>query len=354
MYTQQDAVSVSVSIIVPVYNSAEQLPFALAPLFRSTLQAIEIIVVDDHCTDRSPEIAKELGATVLQNPRGRGPAAARNVGAEHARGEILFFVDSDVVIQPEAIAHVHETFQKNPNVAAVFGSYDLSPAQPNFLSQFKNLFHYFIHQTGREEASTFWAGCGAIRASIFRTVGGFNEREFRRPSIEDIELGLRLRTKQYAIRLDKTLQAKHLKRWTWSNLLRADILDRAYPWSRLILRSGKIPDDLNLSGGYRLSGVLVGVLALLIVLVAANAWLHLIPFKFLLAATTIIFAVLMILNRRIYLFFLKQRGPIFTLGAIFWHLLYYFYSGLTFLYCWIRFKIFVHHNSLREAGQTVG
>jgi glycosyltransferase involved in cell wall biosynthesis len=295
-----------------------------------------------------------MGARVIHNPRGRGPAAARNVGAENAKGEILFFVDSDVVIQPNALSEVYKSFQSNPQLAALFGSYDLSPAETNFLSQFKNLFHHFIHQTGSENASTFWAGCGAIRAEAFRDVGGFNEHEFRRPSIEDIELGLRLCKKHHPIRLEKTLQAKHLKHWNWSNLLRADILDRAYPWSRLIMRSGTFPDDLNLIGTYRLSAVLVGILFALLLLTIGSIWIITLPQRFFLAAILTIFGLLMILNRPLYSFFLKHRGWKFTTGAIFCHLFYYLYSGFTFLYCWLRFKVFVFRGSLREAEHVVG
>ena len=345
---------VSISVIIPVYNGAKHLPLCLAPFTQKTLPDVEIIVVNDHSTDNSAVIASQMGATVIDNPRGRGPAAARNVGSEHARGEILFFVDADVVVQPEVLPHIKEVFRLKPDVAALFGSYDLSPAETNFLSQYKNLFHFYIHQTGNEEASTFWAGCGAIRAEVFRSVGGFNEQEFRRPSIEDIELGLRLRQKHLRIYLDKRIQAKHLKRWTWSNLLKADIVDRAYPWSRLIIQSGTLPDDLNLSGSYRFSAVLVAVLCLLIVMMVASIWIKSLPLRALSLLAALVLAALVLLNRKIYSFFLEHRGLKFTVGAFIWHLFYYLYSGLTFLYCWIKFKIFVTRSSLAKAEQMAG
>ena len=58
------------------------------------------------------------------------------------------------------------------------------------VSQYRNLLHHFVHQHGHAEASTFWAGCGAIRRAAFDAVGGFDAARFPRPSIEDIELGL--------------------------------------------------------------------------------------------------------------------------------------------------------------------
>jgi len=121
-----------------------------------------------------------------------GPAYARNRGAELARGDILFFVDADVVLAADATAQVRDAFREDPQLAAVFGSYDDAPAATNFLSRYKNLLHHHVHQTSRADASTFWAGCGAIRAAMLARAGGFDE-SFRRPSIEDIELGRRLR-----------------------------------------------------------------------------------------------------------------------------------------------------------------
>ena len=81
------------------------------------------------------------------------------------------------------------------------------------VSQYRNLLHHFVHQEGNPEASTFWAGCGAVRRAAFDAVAGYDEARFRRPSIEDIELGYRLRRAGYRIRLDRDLQCTHLKRW---------------------------------------------------------------------------------------------------------------------------------------------
>jgi hypothetical protein len=70
----------------------------------------------------------------------------------------------------------------------VFGSYDDSPPAPAFTAQYKNLIHRYYHQRPRREASTFWAGCGAVRRSVFLGLEGFDVERYRVPSIEDIEL----------------------------------------------------------------------------------------------------------------------------------------------------------------------
>jgi GT2 family glycosyltransferase len=137
-------------------------------------------------------------------------------------------------------------------LTALFGSYDDAPAATNFLSQYKNLFHHYVHQIANEEASTFWGACGAIRREVFLKLGGFDE-SYHQPCIEDIELGYRLKRAGYRIRLLKTLQVKHLKHWGVKSLLKTDFFQRALPWTELILRDRRLVNDLNLKTSSRVS-----------------------------------------------------------------------------------------------------
>ena len=132
----------------------------------------ECIVADDSSTDDTREIAAQYATRVLELTGGPlGPAYARNRGAEAASGDVVFFVDADVVIRPDTVSKVVETFGQHPDIAAMFGSYDDDPQAGEFSSQFKNLFHHFVHQQGRQQAVTFWSGCGAIRRDVFLKSG---------------------------------------------------------------------------------------------------------------------------------------------------------------------------------------
>ncbi len=242
----------NVSVIIPVYNGEAELTQCLGALGKSMLAQLEILVVDDCSTDGSRAVAERLGARVLSTGVNSGPAKARNLGAREARGEILFFLDADVVAHSDAVGRVQQAFAANPAIDAVIGSYDDNPAEADFLSQYKNLMHCFVHQTGHEQASTFWSGCGAIRRDVFLAHSGFDE-SYARPAIEDIELGYRLYQANHKMVLDKGLRVKHLKRWTFWNLLKTDILDRGIPWTELILRDRNMPNDLNLQLSQRIS-----------------------------------------------------------------------------------------------------
>lgn len=324
---------VTISVIIPVHNGGENFRQCLLSLSKAVPFPYEAIVVADGDTDGSWRLAEEFGANVIRVPTAGGPAKARNLGAKAARGDILFFVDADVAIRPDTISEVAIAFREDPNLAALIGSYDDAPGQTNFLSQYKNLFHHYTHQTGREEASTFWGACGAIRREIFLDMGGFDE-SYRQPCVEDIELGYRLKQAGYKIQLRKTLQVKHLKRWEAISLLKAEFFLRALPWTALILRDRQLSNDLNLQFSSRISVVLV--YALLCALVASWWWSG-----SAIAAGSIGLALL-VLNAPVYRFFYNKRGFVFAAKTIPWHWLYYLYSGLAFALGFIRHLLTRH------------
>jgi GT2 family glycosyltransferase len=329
---------ISVSIIIPVHNGGENFRRCLLSLSESATHLDEIIVVADGDSDGSWRMAEDYNIEILRLPTPGGPARARNIGAQKAKGDILFFVDADVTIAKDAINAVVEAFEQDPDLAAIFGSYDDEPFESNFLSQYKNLFHHYVHQTSSDNASTFWGACGAIRREIFFKMGGFNEG-FRRPSIEDIELGYRLKRAGYRIRLLKSLNVKHLKHWDVLSLLKSDFLYRAIPWTRLILKEGCLLDDLNLKISNRIS---VASIYILIIALLGSCY---IPWLLIMVLLPIL--LLIFLNRHLYSFFKQKRGIFFMLKTIPWHWFYFFYSGLGFIIG------FIEHHAKRLRGNMI-
>jgi glycosyltransferase involved in cell wall biosynthesis len=275
-----------ISVIIPVYNSAGYLRSCLEHLRHSTLTDYECIVVDDGSTDDSPKIAAECGFRVLKTGRRSGPAFARNLGAREAKGDILFFIDADVCVYPHTLTRVRANFDQDPQLEAVIGSYDDEPESQDFLSLYRNLMHCYVHHRARREACTFWSGCGAIRKTAFQAYSGFDE-SYNRPAIEDIELGYRLSRDKKKMLLDTSIIVKHLKRWSFLGLVKTDILDRGIPWTELILRDRKLPNDLNLQLSQRVSVALVFIL---LGITAAAAWFAGLPF--ILMLLTVLFLVL--------------------------------------------------------------
>jgi glycosyltransferase involved in cell wall biosynthesis len=341
----------TITVIVPAHDAAASLGRCLAALAASTRAPDEVIVVDDRSTDGTTELARGLGARVALLPEAlRGPAAARNHGANQARGELLVFVDADVAVHADALERIEGHLDQNPGVAALFGSYDDDPPEPGLASRYKNLLHHHTHQLSRREAATFWAGCGAIRTSVFLAAGGFDER-YRHPAIEDIELGARLRAAGWCVWSTPDVQAAHLKRWTLWNVIATDIFRRALPWSRLIARTGMLPNDLNLSGSGRLSAVCAWMLLLALVVGIRQP-------KALLGALPAA-GVLGLCNARLFGLFARRGGAFFAASAAGLHWLYYLYSSLTFAliagprFLWKCLTGTNWHSSTRAARRTV-
>lgn len=321
------------SIIIPVSPGSSKFAECLASVVAAARATDEVIVVVDGEGDGSWKCAESERVRIIRLPATSGPARARNMGAEAAKSEILFFVDGDVVIKADAVERVRAAFREEPDVAAFIGSYDEDPDEQNFHSQYKNLFHHFVHQHGSPEASTFWGACGAIRREVFLEMGGFDEN-YERPSIEDIELGYRLKETAHRIRLLPDLQVKHLKRWGAGSLIKTDMLDRAAPWTELLWdqfvhRKPGPAMDLNLGWSYRLS--LISSFLLIIATIGAL-------FTSLALPLILLFGGLFIfLNIPFFKFFSSKRGRGFALHALGWRFGYDLYSGLGFCYGSLHF-----------------
>jgi GT2 family glycosyltransferase len=265
-------------------------------------------------------VARHGARFVEQLPR-RGPAAARNRGASLALGDLLVFVDSDVVVDPTALTQLVDLLEADREVAAVFGAYNEAPADVAFLSQYRNLAHSFVHQQANPEAQTFWAGLGAVRRSAFEDVGGFDER-FAMPSVEDIDLGYRLRAAGHRIRLDHRIRGCHLKRWTFLSSIRIDVWCRGIPWTQLLLRSARLDNDLNIRAEYRLS--VICAYLLVSSLASALVW----PSALLVTALSIV--ALVSLNWNYYAYFARQRGVWFALRVVPLHAVHHLCNGVSF------------------------
>jgi GT2 family glycosyltransferase len=315
------------SVIVPAHRGEEVLRQSLPALLGSDLPRAdwELIVVDDASPDETRVVAAEY-ADVVVRLRGspRGPAYARNRGVEVSRGEVVVFVDADVVVHSDVLRRMADAFHADAGLASIFGSYDDDPHAPGLISQFRNLLHHHVHQSSPGAAETFWAGCGAVRRDVLIETGMMDAWHFPRPQIEDIELGRRLRRSGHRIELRPDIQCTHLKRWTLRNMVTTDFRDRGTPWMWLLLSEGAAatPATLNLRPREKLCTALVAVTALAL---AAGA-----VFRSGTALAVAAAAALGVvaLNHRFYALLLRTRGPLFAAAAVPLHLLFYFTGGL--------------------------
>src|SRR5881275_2620193 len=149
---------VSLSLVVPATDGPVTLERVLAAVERADASPDEVIVV--------------------REPERLGPAAARNRGAQLATADVLVFVDADVEVHPDAFGRIRAAFDEDPELAALFGSYDDDPGADGVVSAFRNLLHHHVHHEGAGPATTFWAGLGAVRRDVFEAAGGFDAERY--------------------------------------------------------------------------------------------------------------------------------------------------------------------------------
>lgn len=253
--------------MIPVHNAARNVPRVLEAIRAAAGPDAEIIIVDDGSLDDSARLAEPFADLLIRRPCQGGAARARNDGARRARGEVLVFIDSDVLVSPAAVQGLLRIIDDGADAA--FGSYTpLPPPEArNTATTFKNVIHHYTHQTSSREASTFWSGFGAIRREAFMAVDGFDPAVTSSADVEDIHLGYRLTAQGYRIVLDPTLQVEHLKQYTFREMVLSDFWHRAIPWTRAMLALRTFKADLNLHASSMLSG---SVTWLLLVAIAAT------------------------------------------------------------------------------------
>jgi cellulose synthase/poly-beta-1,6-N-acetylglucosamine synthase-like glycosyltransferase len=237
---------------------------------------------------------------------------------------LLFFLDSDCLLHSDTLQRAEAALEEDPKLAGIIGAYDLAPESESFLSKFRNLMHSYYHHGSTRSVNSFWGACGAVRREAFFAVGGFSVA-FSRPSIEDAEFGLRLHESGARIMLDPRIQVKHRKRWTFWTMLRTDIRDRAIPWTQLILRRGKMDNQLNTSYGQRLS----------VFLVLLSPWLALVAWPL----SVLSLLIVVMVNWPLYGFLAKHWNLLAAAASIPLHLLYFAYSGLAFGAVTLAFRL---------------
>ncbi len=196
----------TVSVIIPNYNYGRSIGLCIRSVQEQDYPATEIIVVDDCSTDDSVATARSLGATVLSTGRNSGVATARNLGVERARGEILFFLDSDVALSPGALRRAVELLSEDRTLGAVCGTYEAAPLiRDSLVEECRCLQAYFWRLSSVGTVSFLFTAICAMRAEVFHQVGPFNPRLRQ---TEEVDYGQRL-TRDHEVLLTAEVRGAH-------------------------------------------------------------------------------------------------------------------------------------------------
>lgn len=211
MGSPSPAPSPALSVIIPAHNRADLVHHTLASLAGQSLAAdlYEVIVVDDGSTDGTPEVVAALGSgarriRLLRRAANRGPGAARNDGVRDAGGEIVVFVDSDIVVRPDFLAHHLEAHRQAHRAVLCRGPVVPVSELPPAAASGERL------PLAGLSPSYFDPANASLPRSELLAAGLFDER-FGTYGWEDIDLGFRLQQRGLARVFRRDAVAYHLQ-----------------------------------------------------------------------------------------------------------------------------------------------
>lgn len=218
------------SVLIPAKNAEKTIDQCLGSIYGSVFKDFEVIVVDDNSSDKTADIARRHGAKVIETKQPTGEAAARNEGVKYAKGLILVFIDSDVIVKKDTLETINNTFSQHEEISALTGILSKDHPNNNFFSQFKNLYmNYIFHQVSGD-INFLYGSIHAIRKNVFEPY------DWRVLFGADTELGHRLSSKGLRIVLLKNLEVIHLKKYTMLSFI-LNNFNIPFYWAQLFLRS---------------------------------------------------------------------------------------------------------------------
>lgn len=220
-----------ISIIIPLYNCEKTLKFCLDAIKNLDYKNYEVILVNDCSTDKTLKIAQEFKFKIINLKQNLGAANARNIGAEQAKGNILLFTDSDIVLPSDTLNKV-ESYYKSGNKIFI-GRFSPKLRFKNIFSQYKHLYLCYYYSKQDKYLHTLDTSLTVIPRKTFLEFGGFKNQ--LRIS-EDAELGTRLTRAGELITQSNELEMEHIRHYSLQGFIQTDFI-RGKRFSRLFLSS---------------------------------------------------------------------------------------------------------------------
>jgi glycosyltransferase involved in cell wall biosynthesis len=303
------------SVIIPNRNGGATIEKCLAAVFASSHNNYEVIVIDDCSTDDSVEKIEKYPCRLYRLPRHGGASQARNTGARHSRGDILFFLDADCLPTPEALRLAEESARRHGESVIIGGTYTSVAADNKFFSTFQSVYINYCESKRPQDPDYIATHAMVIHAATFRQTGGFLEHFM--PILEDVEFSHRLRREGFRLVMEPALLVRHIFNFTLRRSL-ANAVRKSRYWTCYSLEN----HDLFADSGTASRELKVTVTSLATILLLAL-------FGILLQTTAVLplMLLVMILNgffqRHLLVAFLQAGGMIFALkAALYYNFLY--------------------------------
>jgi glycosyltransferase involved in cell wall biosynthesis len=326
-----------ISIIIPYFNVETTLRKCLDSIAAIDDKEFEVILVDNGSQDRSKEIAESYPFQTYNYSSIKSAGAARNFGVSKSKGDILLFIDSDVIVQPDIVKQARSSFLKDPTICGVIGMYSKRTTGTGFFSVYKNLESHYAHFSFDKPFISFAGFTGAVKKSVFDELNGF-DLTFRGATVEDVEFGYRLSKAGHRIVLDKNLVVTHQKNFTFGKLIKTELIHRAIPWWVLLLRKKELRPNPSICLNNVLSVFIFGLCCTFVFALPVFRQLQ----DFFVVISVSLFTALILLNLSFYKFLFQEKSFFFTIFGIFTHQLCYllkFIGMLTGTFVYLKQRI---------------
>lgn len=310
-----------ISVIIPNFNGAKTIGPCLEAAFNSDYTNYEVIVVDDFSADDSTTIIEKYPCRLIRLNEHAGASKTRNTGAFSSKGEVLFFIDSDCLLQPDTLAKAAAAHQQEGPEVIIGGTYTWLPLDQRFFSIFQSVFIHYSETKNLQNPDYIATHAMVISARLFKTVGGFDEHFM--PILEDVEFSHRLKEKGYRLRMDENILVQHIFNFTLAKSMRNGIRKSKY-WSLYSLKNrDMLSDSGTASLEFKFNVIACFINFVLIVLgVLLKNWAFTLP-------VVLLFGINLYLNKNLIRAFHQTRGPFFaTFALLYYTILYPFAVGI--------------------------
>ena len=301
-----------ISIIIPNRNGETTIGLCLEAAFASNYERFEVIVVDDCSGDGSAEAIERFPCTLIRLDRHRGAAAARNAGAAHSNGEVLFFTDADCLLEEDALAIASQALASHGPNAIVGGTYTPEPYDQDFFSRFQSIFVNYSECKNAADADYAAAHAMVVAAGDFRRNRGFAE-DFL-PVAEDVEFSHRLRRAEYRIVIEPRLLVRHIFDFSLYRSLR-NAAFKAMHWTIYSIGNRDVFADSG-TASWELKSNVVFCLASFILLFLLVIYGNVL-FLYLLALPVV---ASLLISRGLIMAFFRTGGAVFGVAAVAYYL----------------------------------
>lgn len=304
-----------ISVIVPNHNGAATIEHCLEAVHGSKYDHFEVIVVDDCSDDDSVSIIKKFPCQLIKLTEHAGASKARNIGALHSRGEILFFTDADCVLNRDALATATLSLASHGHDTIIGGTYTAKPFDPGFFNSFQSIFIHYSETKNHDRPDYIATHALIMNRSLFDKNGGFAE-EFM-PILEDVEFSHRLLKKGLRLYIDPHVLVRHIFNFSLISSITNGFRKAKY-WTAYSIRNKDLLADSGTASVELKSNVISFLIFL--TLIITGFFLRQ-PALFI--ASAVILSLNIFINRNLFRAFYKTEGLLFLFSACLYYMFIY-------------------------------